>query len=152
MLFWKLTKGQGIDSKTPWLFSVAFCMENICFIYIRRHLIRHPSKAPFKNCFFVTRYPSPRSGALTIGIRVSYAKKRFLKGALKGVLEGCLLNGSGVTIVYNREQSVFCELEPNQKSYLSQSKTFSLLCCVDGAHSCSRQENCSLDCFLKKKM
>ena len=35
------------------------------------HLIRHPSKnpfkAPFKNQFFDIRYPYPQSGALTTG-------------------------------------------------------------------------------------
>ena len=56
------------------------------------HLIRHPSKtpfkAPFKNRFFGIRYPYPRSGALTIrGYGYLEPKKKFLKG----VLEGCLI-------------------------------------------------------------
>ena len=41
----------------------------------RSHLIRHssktPFKVPFKNRFFCLTYPYPRSGALTIRIRVT---------------------------------------------------------------------------------
>ena len=51
---------------------------------------KNPFKALFKNRFFVTRNPYPRSGALTIGIRVSYkgiiCQEAVLKGCLKGGL------------------------------------------------------------------
>ena len=51
------------------------------------------------NCMLRTAYPYPQSGALTIydcmrpALRKGYLmpKKRFLKDALKGVLEGCLI-------------------------------------------------------------
>ena len=40
--------------------------------FLIRHTFKTPFKAPFKNRFFVTTYPYPRSGALTIRIRVPY--------------------------------------------------------------------------------
>ena len=79
-------------------------LDFIVSYYGRSHLIRHPSKtpfkAPFKNRFFVTSYPYPRSGALTIRIRVPYkgilCKEVVLKGCLKGGSQkGVLLNDSG---------------------------------------------------------
>ena len=57
------------------------------------------NRIPFKNRFFRSRYPYSQSGALAIydcmrvALRKGYLvqKKRFLKGALKGVLEGYLI-------------------------------------------------------------
>ena len=82
--------GNGVgDTKSPVKIK-DFLKIKIC----RSHLIRYPSKTPFKvpfkNRFFVTRYPYPRSGALTIRIRVPYkgilCKEAVLKGCLKGGL------------------------------------------------------------------
>ena len=92
--------------------STTSCIMRIYFGQIFIHifwpvsfLIRHPSKtpfkAPFKNRFFGIRYPYPRSGALTIMIVNAWGKgylvpkKRFLKCALKGVLEGYLIKWLG---------------------------------------------------------
>ena len=70
--------------------------------------MKHPSNTPFKASFtirfFGIRYHYSQSGALTIydcmrpALRKGYLmpKKRFLKGGLKGVLEGCLITWLGL--------------------------------------------------------
>ena len=104
-----------IKLKETWLHSNPLIDQasQMCILWewmildFQSHSIRQPSKTPFKASFkrhfFGIMYPYPLSGALTIydcmrpALRRGYLmlKKWFLNGALKKVLEGCLIKQLG---------------------------------------------------------